>query len=158
MHTHLQWCINSLRFYTPSPFVCAWVNPESPITCCKDINYIETKPMEQLPTSWGGQTNPYNGSLLDDCNPASKGPVYGLFWPNPNTTSELEPILGNYTNPPLLIPLETMQAPTPPKTARCPPFTLLINYGLLSQGWRFFINFLLRLWGWDGYRILNLTH
>ena len=30
----------------------------------------------------GGRTNPYVGSLLDDCNPASKEPMYGLFRPN----------------------------------------------------------------------------
>ena len=32
----------------------------------------------------GGQTNPYIGSLLDDCSPAFKEPVYGLFRTNPN--------------------------------------------------------------------------
>ena len=27
----------------------------------------------------GRRTNPYNGSLLDDCNLASKEPMYGVF-------------------------------------------------------------------------------
>ena len=30
----------------------------------------------------GGGTNPYTSSLLDDCNIASKKPVYMLFRPN----------------------------------------------------------------------------
>jgi hypothetical protein len=31
----------------------------------------------------GGQINPYIGSLLNDCNLASKELVYGLFRPSP---------------------------------------------------------------------------
>ena len=31
----------------------------------------------EMPSTWEGQTNPYIGSLLDDCNPASKEPMYG---------------------------------------------------------------------------------
>ena len=31
----------------------------------------------------GQQTNPYIGSLLDDCSLVSKEPMYGFFCPNP---------------------------------------------------------------------------
>ena len=39
--------------------------------------------------SGGGQTNPYTGSLLDDCNPASKEPMYMLFHHNLHLSLQL---------------------------------------------------------------------
>ena len=44
--------------------------------------------------TWGGQIDPYTGgSLLDDCNPTSKEPLYGLFRPIPQCMYNL-----NFTN------------------------------------------------------------
>jgi hypothetical protein len=37
--------------------------------------------------SWGGQTNPYIGSLWAACNPIFKEPVYGLFCPNDDSVA-----------------------------------------------------------------------